>query len=94
MTLGALAKILPPPARPRETKRSPAHWDALERARRFVETYGTGSISRFITIANPFSGNDPYLPWLTQVIAADKNSLGFDGKARPGSRGSTCARTR
>lgn len=93
MTLGALAKILPPPARPREAKLSAAHWEALERAlgtgvpidwRRFVENYGTGSISRFITIANPFSEEDPYLPWLTQVIAADKRSLGFDGKGVAG----------
>lgn len=93
VTLGALTRVLRPPARPLEAKLTPTRWRALERAlgvelpadwRLFVETYGTGTIARFITIANPLSQADPYLAWLTQVIASDKNALVVDGKGVAG----------
>ncbi|MBA3458522.1 MAG: SMI1/KNR4 family protein [Deltaproteobacteria bacterium] len=92
-TLGPLIRILKPPARPLEVPVDDVWWAALSRAlgvplpadwKTFVQTYGTGSIARFITIANPFSEIDPYLPWLTSVIAADKNSMVVNGKGVAG----------
>ncbi len=92
-TLQSVSRILRPPPRPLEATITAAHWAALARAlgaefptdfRRFVEAYGTGTISRFIAIANPFSEADPFFPWFMSVLAADKNCLLHTGSGVAG----------
>lgn len=89
--LGPLTTAARPPAKPVENDIAPAEWAALERAlgvglpdgyKGFIETYGTGTISNYIRILNPFSATDGYLAWLAQTIAADTSARAAEARCR------------
>jgi hypothetical protein len=65
MAIETLNRLLPPPLTPEETK-GDRTWDEVEEIlgtrlpgdyKRFVASYGTGSINSFITVFNPFSSS-------------------------------------
>lgn len=84
--IGPLTSVLRPPSKPVENAISPAQWASLERGlgtalpstyKKFLETYGTGSISRYVRVPNPFSRTDGWLAWVARSIAADESARAF-----------------
>lgn len=66
MSVQQLARLIPPPAKPREVG-TVAQWQAVERDlgtalpsdyREFIERYGSGLLARFYVIFSPFSSNE------------------------------------
>ena len=66
MELDKLKAVLQPPSKPQEVMAGEEAWESVEERlgtrlpsdyKKFIETYGTGTIDNFLLVLNPFSSN-------------------------------------
>ena len=93
MSLDKFIELIPPPAEPVEPGR-PEAWREIEQQlgfalpsdyKKYIETYGTGSVDDFLLVFNPFSSNR-YVSLPTQIedrLDAQRQFTEMTGDAAP-----------